>query len=149
MPPPLGFFLTWTTHGTWLPGDLRGWVDPRRPGIQQGDPEKEKRARKSLRGDPVLLGLDQRIAVNQAIRDHCAHRTWPLHALNVRSNHVHVVVTADLHPDLIMTQLKTWGSRRLNKMGLRRKWWTEHGSTRWINSEESFWRAVEYVTNCQ
>ena len=23
---PLAYFLTWTTYGTWLPGDERGWV---------------------------------------------------------------------------------------------------------------------------
>ena len=22
---PLAYFLTWTTYGTWLPGDERGW----------------------------------------------------------------------------------------------------------------------------
>jgi len=26
MPDPLAYFLTWTTYGTWLPGDERGWV---------------------------------------------------------------------------------------------------------------------------
>jgi len=30
LPEPLAYFLTWTTYGTWLPGDERGWV--RRPG---------------------------------------------------------------------------------------------------------------------
>ena len=29
----LAYFLTWTTYGTWLPGDARGWVN-RHP---QGD----------------------------------------------------------------------------------------------------------------
>jgi hypothetical protein len=23
---PLAYYLTWTTYGTWLPGDERGWV---------------------------------------------------------------------------------------------------------------------------
>jgi hypothetical protein len=30
MADPLAYFLTWTTYGTWLPGDERGWVE--RPG---------------------------------------------------------------------------------------------------------------------
>jgi hypothetical protein len=25
MADPLAYFLTWTTYGTWLPGDERGW----------------------------------------------------------------------------------------------------------------------------
>jgi hypothetical protein len=24
--PPIAYHLTWTTYGTWLPGDSRGWV---------------------------------------------------------------------------------------------------------------------------
>ena len=27
MEDPIGFFLTWVTYGTWLPGDSRGWVE--------------------------------------------------------------------------------------------------------------------------
>jgi hypothetical protein len=26
MDEPLAYFLTWTTYGSWLPGDERGWV---------------------------------------------------------------------------------------------------------------------------
>ena len=25
----LAYFLTWTTYGSWLPGDERNWVDKR------------------------------------------------------------------------------------------------------------------------
>jgi hypothetical protein len=27
MDEPLAYFLTWTTYGSWLPGDERGWVE--------------------------------------------------------------------------------------------------------------------------
>jgi hypothetical protein len=30
------------------------------------------------------------------------YRKWELRALNVRTNHVHLVVTASLHPDTVM-----------------------------------------------
>ena len=26
MDDPIGYFLTWSTYGTWLPGDATGWV---------------------------------------------------------------------------------------------------------------------------
>ena len=29
MPEPIAYFLTWTTYGSWLPGDQRGWVQYR------------------------------------------------------------------------------------------------------------------------
>ena len=36
LPEPLAYFLTWTTYGTWLPGDERGWVKRKR-GFQAPD----------------------------------------------------------------------------------------------------------------
>ncbi len=40
MDDPLAFFLTWTTYGSWLQGDERGWVE--KPGnIMAPDPERE------------------------------------------------------------------------------------------------------------
>ena len=38
--------------------------------------------------DPVVLGPDQRLSVEQTIRDTGETRNWTLHALNVRTNHV-------------------------------------------------------------
>ena len=37
MPEPVGFLLTWTTYGTWLPGDERGWIK-RGQGVKLPDP---------------------------------------------------------------------------------------------------------------
>jgi len=69
--------------------------------------------------------------------------------LNVRTNHVHVVVTADIVPEEVLRQLKAWCARFLNADSGRRTWWTEHGSTRWLNTQETFKRAIEYVSSYQ
>ena len=39
---PLAFFITWTTYGTWLPGDDRGWVK-----WHQGHQPRDKRLRRA------------------------------------------------------------------------------------------------------
>lgn len=40
MDDPLALFLTWTTYGSWLPGDERGWVE--KPGrFRESDAERE------------------------------------------------------------------------------------------------------------
>ncbi|HMF12984.1 MAG TPA: transposase [Gemmataceae bacterium] len=99
---------------------------------------------------PITLSLDQRSLVEQTIRDHCAIRSWQLHAVNARTNHVHVVVTADRDPEVVMDQFKAWCSRRLNEQaGASRRWWTKHGSTKWINDEEYLQNAIEYVLERQ
>ena len=98
----------------------------------------------------MVLDHEQRGVVEVAIREHCEFRGWQLHAVNARSNHVHVVVTADAAPEQVMNQFKAWGSRRLNELGGKReRWWTKHGSTKWINDEAYLGNAVTYVMERQ
>ena len=148
---PLGYFLTWTTYGTWLPGDDRGWVDGKTHEIHfVPAPDRELSAQTVMSEQPITLVPAQRELVDRTIRDHCRIRAWELHAVNVRTNHVHVVLTADRSPDVVMEQFKAWGTRRL-KAGdpRRRKWWTENGSKRYLWTEEALEAAIAYVRDCQ
>ena len=115
-PSILAFHIVWTTYGTWLPGDLRGWIKSGVPGIRPPDPEIEQSAREKMAEPPVILTKEQRELTEQAIVEHCRIRGWILHAVNARSNHVHVVVTANCEPDVVRNQLKAWCSRKLQKM---------------------------------
>ncbi|WP_246120230.1 transposase [Blastopirellula retiformator] len=82
--------------------------------------------------------------------DHCHFRNWILHAVNCRSNHVHVVVAADVHPKEVMRQLKYWATRRLNEMGASREaWWAELGSGRDLNDEVALVGAIIYTLEAQ
>ncbi|MCC6319866.1 MAG: transposase [Phycisphaerales bacterium] len=155
--PPLAYFLTWTTHGTHLHGDERGSVD--RDHNTYGTPllptdaERETAARALLKDPIVILDQAKRSIVHRAIEDHCRIRSWRTHALNVRTNHVHIVVTADQYkPELVMDQLKGWGTRRLREGGLMsmdQTVWTSHGSTRYIWDTVGFAEAIDYVKNRQ
>jgi len=149
MSDPLAYFLTWTTYGTWLPGDDRGWVERGAPGVQPGDPERLEEAARHMSEDAVYLTPEQRQLVHHTIVEHCTIRGWQLHAVSVRTNHVHVVVTADEHPDQVMEQLRAWCTRRLNEhagpSAKRKRWWTKGGSTIWINDEQHFHTVVHYV----
>src|SRR5262245_27663630 len=97
MEDPIGFFLTWATYGTWLPGDSRGWVKYKH-GWQLPDPILELEAAARMSEDACRLGVPEREAVEAQIAETCRHRGWHLHAVNCRTNHVHVVVSApDTH----------------------------------------------------
>ena len=102
---------------------------------------------------PLTLDDKARTIVDQTIRDHCCIREWPLHALNVRINHVHVVLSCgDQQPERAMEQLKAWSTRRLRENSLTsadRPVWTEHGSTRYLWDDVSRAAAIEYVTHWQ
>jgi REP element-mobilizing transposase RayT len=165
---PLAFLLTWTTYGSWLHGDARGWVHSGQPGIQPTNPQELKAAQSRMKTPSVILNELERKVVEATIKEHCRIRSWELHAINVRSNHVHLVVTAAVPPETVMRQLKAWCARRLTeslektvesggageaveqqtKDG-RRRWWTEHGSTKWINDEGYLQNAIRYVLEGQ
>ena len=149
MADPVAYLITWTTYGSWLPGDSRGWVEAGTPGIQAPDAEKREETWDRMTGAPVALSEPQRTTVEKTIRDHCEIRGWRLHAVNVRSNHVHVVVTADRLPEEVLNQFKSWCSRRLNDGATGKRWWTKHGSTKWINDEDYLRNAVRYVLERQ
>lgn len=107
----------------------------------------------------VVLSEEQRALVEQTIRDHCRIRAWLLHAVNVRSNHVHVIVTADRAPDAVMSQFKAWCSRKLSdeaglahavaKKAGRRHWFTEGSGKEVIDSEAYLANAITYVQERQ
>ena len=155
----LAYHITWTTYGTWLPGDVRGWVQWGEWGVKPPDAGKERDARERMVESVVVLTEEQRAVVEHTIRDHCRIRGWMLHALNARSNHIHVVVTADRDPDEVMKQLKAWCSRKLSdvaglvravgKKAGRRHWFTEGGDKKRIDTEEYLENAITYVAERQ
>ncbi len=153
---PHCFLITFTTYGSWLHGDTRGSVDRKHnaPGTEVlvGDETRERMEFERLRQAPMKLSVEERRVVQQAIADVCRHRGWRLIALNVRSNHVHVVVVMDGTPERAMIEFKAYATRRLREAGLiegDRRVWTRHGSTRHINTDATYQRAVEYVLHEQ
>ena len=155
----LAYHITWTTYGTWLPGDERGWVESGAAGIQAADPEREQAAALAMAEGAVTLNAEQRALVEKTIRDHCHIRGWPLHAVNVRTNHIHVVVTADRNGEVARDQFKAWCSQKLSdQAGLttpvarkagRRHWFTEGGDCEKIDTEEYLQNAIAYVLEGQ
>jgi hypothetical protein len=62
--------ITWTTYGTWLPGDGRGW-HRRTGGVQVPRPLLEQWCRAQMKGEAVLLEPHGRQVVEAACREHC------------------------------------------------------------------------------
>ena len=149
--PPLAYFLTWTTYGTWLPGDDRGWN--RRGEIPHLEPNPlfVEVNRSRMAETSFLLTPSDRVLVAGVIKKHCEIRNWSALAINARSNHVHIVVNAaNYQPDKVRDQFKAWCTRRLKLKYLERKrFWTEGGSCRWLNKEDDFLTAINYVRDFQ
>jgi hypothetical protein len=149
LPDALAYFITWSTYGTWLPGDSRGWVEYHH-GWKLPDPVRELEASAKMAENACRLDQQLREAVHEQVTQTCAFRNWPLYAVNCRSNHAHLVVTAPQHPKTVRLQIKAWCTRKLKSFEpLRDNWWAERGSVRWINDEDSLESAILYVRDGQ
>ncbi|HVT62993.1 MAG TPA: transposase [Legionellaceae bacterium] len=149
---PLAYFITFTCYGTWLHGDRTTSVD-RQFNIPGTDflPRNTKRARfvkSQMTEEPYFLDLPRGKIVLKAIKNVCYYHQWSLLAAHVRTNHVHLVVHANIEPEKIMSTIKSYASRLLNelKWDLNRKLrWTRHGSTRYLWNEEEIEATIQYV----
>ena len=150
---PLAYLITFRCYGTWLHGDLHGSIDRRhynRYGLPDMPPNKKLLADEvsALKTKPVSLNRAQRAAVRSAIEEVCEHREYSLYTMNVRTNHVHVVVGAAVAPEHVMDSFKSYATRKLRQTNLLErniKPWSRHGSTRYLWTEEQLTEAIEYV----
>ena len=101
---------------------------------------------------PYILDQIRREVVLQSIKEVCVHRGWSLLAAHVRSTHVNTVVEAEVPPERVMIDFKSYASRHLNRKRLDkpdRKRWARHGSTRWLWKPQHVSAALEYVLHEQ
>ena len=154
---PLAYLLTFRTYGTWHHGDERGSVDRRSfnkfGGVDiKPTPHLVAAEIKQRKNEPFLLDNDGRSVVEKAIKEVCGYREFTLHALNVRTNHVHAVVTKAAKPEKITEAFKSYSTRALRSQNLVTadvKIWARHGSTKYLWKDKNVGLAIEYVLYSQ
>ena len=150
---PLAYFITFRTHGTWLHGDERGSVNRHHnkygTSIIWHEPKWLETNKSRLVGEPVILNARQRACVRKAIKETCRIRGWTLLAINIRTNHVHVVIAAPAKgPGIVLNAVKANSTRLMRE---RKCWlndgspWVDKGSTRYLWNEKSVNLACNYV----
>jgi len=157
------WLLTWTTYGTWLPGDARGFVsrvkdgpgarvehdvlhtpyDAHMPGLKHS-------AETMLKSPPVLLKRPQADALLEQFQETARVRRWNLIATAIMVSHVHLFtgVSGDPDPEMLLRDFKSYGSRALNGRWPKPAsgtWWTESGSKRKKEDEAAIRTAIAYV----
>ena len=85
------------------------------------------------------MDSESRAIVLRTLAEVCSHRGWNLLAAHVRTNHVHVIVEAEVQPEKVMNDFKAYASRALNRLDGR------HGSTRWRWRDQDVGEAIRYV----
>ncbi|HEV7680939.1 MAG TPA: transposase [Pyrinomonadaceae bacterium] len=149
---PLAYLITFRAYGTWLHGDPRGSIDRHNNsfGTPRLPPNSRwlKYNRDALKQSPVKLGKRRRIAIEEAIRETCKIRKWEFWITNIRTNHVHTVVSALCKPERILAAFKANATRKLREAGCwhsNNSPWVERGSKRYLWSEADAINAVVYV----
>jgi len=118
MSEPLAYFITFHTYGSWLHGRNEGSVDDQHTAYGQAfaKPDANRHAaRQEQRKHPeARLDKSARDVVLKSLLETCAFRNWQPHALHVRANHVHSVITAvNTPPEKVLRDLKAYATRHL------------------------------------
>jgi REP element-mobilizing transposase RayT len=161
--PPFALFITWTTYGTWLPGDPRGYVsntlmetgryapkqNQRGQPISRGNPQTLAAAQKAQKHDTVWLLPQHAITVAEALKNAAAARHWHIIRAAVMAGHVHTL-TAKCPDDgpAVRRILKGVSNAALcAAAGHPGRWWTRGGSGRYLHSQRSLEAVEEYIRN--
>ncbi|CAN5608663.1 transposase [soil metagenome] len=154
---PLAYLFTFRCYGTWLHGDERGSIDkfnnkhdtPYLPENQNW----HKFNQEILKFDPVELNDKMRHSVEIALRETCAKRKWEIYAVNVRTNHVHLVASiGSSNSKKALIAFKSNATRKMREDGVwqfEHSPWAEKGSRRYLWNEKSIEAAIDYVINGQ
>ncbi len=137
---PLAYLITFRSYGTWLHGDERGSVSRFRNKYKSArlPPEEKwlKTNTQRLKSDIVVLDATQRQCVDEATRETCNVRRWHLYAINVRTNHAHVVVAiGEKKPEIALNAFKANATRKMREHGCwqsARSPWSDKGSKRYL-----------------
>ena len=157
------WLITWTTYGTWLPGDPRGNISPilladgtyekrkNTPGVEwaAGDERTMKRAAALQEFETTFLSRDDAIVAAESIAEAAAKRGWRIVRGAVMASHVHVVVSdGGTDSSAISRVLKGVSQARLSeRAGASRRWWTTGGSERGLRGAQAIANGVDYVAN--
>ena len=152
-------FITSTTYAQWLPGDKRGFVSRFNTKIHNEfatpfDADVtwlKKSAAKKIKGTPVFLNPEHAKILLEQFQETVAYRHWKLFGAAVMPNHFHVLLETDdgTEPEKAAKDLKSYGSRRLNRVfgcPPSGTWWTQGCSIR-RKTEDAIPHVIRYIKN--
>ena len=144
----VGYMLTWTTYGTWLPGDQRGYVKDGQ--ILPGDIRTLERNKKRQKSSIVKLDITEKEIVSKIILAEAKRIGHQIEACIVFSNPVHLVARPNSESiEEVVGRYKSVTTRALWQHGLKGRIWTKGYDKRFCFSEKEFTARIKYVQNHQ
>lgn len=140
----LGYMLTWTTYGTWLQGNDRGYV-------QEGETLSQNKGlilanKLSQAQGSVRLSKKQRQLVREAILKEAILRKQNVYTLAVKPTHIHIVLQNTAQPiGNMVAYYKKAGRLAIKAVGHAGKLWTRGYDKRFCFDEASLEARIKYV----
>jgi hypothetical protein len=136
--------FTITTYGTWLRGDIRGWVDD--AVVFPPDPRMEDLDSNSMNEPPFRFAYADRVPVAQAIAESLTTRLHlQVYAVCVQSWHSHFVVGATVHTPAVIVKCAKDAARW--KLRRERRIWGTGYDKRYCFDAPSVQTRINYVAN--
>jgi hypothetical protein len=142
----IGYMVTFTTYGTWLQGDRRGYVKDGQ--TFEGNEQLLDANKEAMRQGAIRLNPKQKEIVKQAILDEAKELKQTIFAILVWSSHVHIVAeNIDETIGKVTGRYKAAATKALRETGFEGKVWTKGYDKKFCFNEEELRARIEYVNN--
>ena len=140
----IGYMVTWTTYGSWLQGDNRGYVKDGK--ILPGNQQILLANRRLKRSETIKVNPEQRAIVHQAILDEAKRIGQKIDAIAVCEHHVHIVARPcqESIPQIV-SRYKNVAMFALYKNAQIGRIWTRGFDKRFCFTEEDLKHRIDYV----
>lgn len=136
---------TWTTYGTWLPGDERRYVDNKGQ-LQNGDEKLLKKSQELQKSPMVKLDFAEKKIAKQAILDEAQRIGHKIISLAVCTNHVHLLAKPHQESiDKIIGRYKSITTRMFWEYGKKGKIWTRGFDKQFCFTEKELTARIIYI----
>jgi REP element-mobilizing transposase RayT len=142
----VGYMLTWTTYGSWLQSDKRGFV--RDGEILQGDERILELCKKLQKGPTIKLTKQEKAVVEAAILNEAKRINHKIEALAICTNHIHLAARpSDKSIERIVSMYKSVATRALRYYGRTGRIWTKGFDKRFCFTQEELAIKIDYIQN--
>ncbi len=140
----IGFMATWTTYGTWLQGNKKGYV--KNGTIFEANAKLEKYNKELLKQDKIKIPKGLRETVKNAILKEAEEIGQKVYAITVCSNHVHIVVESiGKRCGYSVGRFKRAATRALRQFGFANIVWTKGFDKRYCYHQHELEMKIKYV----
>ena len=140
----IGYMVTWTTYGTWLQGDERGYVKDGK--ILEKNDELNLINQKLQKYPAFKLNSEQKQIVKKAVLEEAQRINHKIFAIAVYSNHLHIVAgVSEESIEQTVHRYKYSATLALRKFGKEKRIWSKGFDKRFCFTNEELERKIKYV----